>query len=61
VPAPTPRQRENFLAEAVGPRERKITYMDRFRFGFGFMVAWLLVLLVLGGASWAIVTLLKLH
>ena len=56
---PAPRQRENFLADAVGSRERKLTYMDGFRFGLGFIIANLLVILVLGGLTWAAVTLMR--
>lgn len=58
---PTSSQRENFLAQAVGPRERKITYMDGFRFGLGFIVANLLILLILGGLTWGLILGLHLH
>ncbi len=58
---PTPRSsRENFLADAVSPRGRQLTYADGFRFGLGFVVASLLVWLVLGGLTWAVILLLKL-
>lgn len=57
---PATSTRENFLAEAVGARQRRLTYMDGFRLGLGFMVAVLFVVLVLGGLIWAAVALLHL-
>jgi hypothetical protein len=54
---PSPK-RDNFLADAVGPRETRLTYSDGFRFGLGFMIAMLLVTLVLGGLAWAMITFL---
>ncbi len=55
MPAP---KRDHFLAEAVGPREFRVTYGDGFRFGMGILVAFLLVTLLLGGLTWAIVALI---
>lgn len=50
MPAP---KRDNFLADAVGPRTTRLSYGDGFRFGLGFMVAVLVVTAVLGGLAWA--------
>ncbi len=61
MPTPTPRQRENFLADAVGPRERKLTYSDGFKLGLGFCMAHLLVVCVVGGLAWGLVVLLKIN
>ncbi|HSX03053.1 MAG TPA: hypothetical protein VLI05_07155 [Candidatus Saccharimonadia bacterium] len=49
---------ENFLAEAVRGRQRRVTYGDGFRFGAGFMLAVLVMLLILGGLSWGAIALL---
>ena len=58
---PTPRPRENFLADAVGPRERKLTYLDGFRFGLGLVVAHLLILCLVAGLAWGLIMALHLH
>lgn len=52
---------DNFLADAIRPRSAsRLSYMDGFRFGFGFFIAGLLVLIVLGGLTWAFVSALNL-
>ena len=48
----------NFLADAVGSRDRNISYTDGFRFGLGFMLAVLFITLILGGLTWAAIALL---
>jgi hypothetical protein len=54
---------DTFLADAVKPKPtpKHITYMDGFRFGFGFFVSGLLIALVLAGLAWAFIVVLKLH
>jgi hypothetical protein len=54
MPAP---KRDNFLADAVGAREFRVTYGDGFRFGLGVVAALLLVTLILGSLTWAVITL----
>jgi hypothetical protein len=51
---------DNFLADAIQKRDQRITYVDGFRFGFGFFMAGLLVALILGGAAWGVVKLMHL-
>ena len=46
---------DNFLAHTVKARQPHITYQDGMRFGFGFFIAGLVVLLVIGGLAWGIV------
>jgi hypothetical protein len=54
---PSPK-RDNFLADAVGPREMRMTYGDGFRFGLGMMMAVLLVTVVVGALAWAMIAFL---
>jgi hypothetical protein len=58
MPAP---KRDNFLADAVGPRAFRVTYGDGFRFGLGFAIAIMLITLVLGGLTWAAILWLPWH
>jgi hypothetical protein len=51
-------KQDNFLAEALSDRDqRAVGYLDGFRFGFGFFVSGILVSLLLGGLTWAVVAL----
>ena len=52
---------DNFLADVVKPNQRRVGYMDGFRFGFGFFVSGLLVAVVLGGLSWGIYAAMQAH
>ena len=53
------RQADTFLADAVRTPTGLIGYRDGFRFGIGFMLANLLLVLVVGGLAWGII--LALH
>ncbi len=55
------RVRDTFLADAVRPRGRRLTYGDGFRLGIGIITAQLLVALIVGGLAWALVVAFKLH
>jgi hypothetical protein len=57
---PTPK-RDNFLADAVAPRQKGVSYLDGFRFGFGFFIALLLVGLIVAGISWGVIVALNIH
>jgi hypothetical protein len=65
VPTKTPPRRnnvrDNFLADAVRPQHRRVSYGDGFRFGIGLITAQLLVALIVGGLAWGLALLLKLH
>ena len=52
---------DNFLADAVRPKNKQIGYIDGFKFGVGFFLAGLFLAVILGGLSFAIVMLLHLH
>ena len=52
---------DNFLADAINSRDKRIGYTDGFRFGFGFFVAGLFVVLLVGGIAWGIVAALNIH
>jgi hypothetical protein len=56
-------QHDNFLADAVKPKagSKQLGYLDGFRFGFGFCIAALLVALIIGGLTWAVIVLLHLQ
>jgi hypothetical protein len=57
-----PAKRDNFLADAVAPaRQKGTSYLDGFRFGFGFFIAGLLVALIVAGISWGIIVAFNLH
>lgn len=46
---------DNFLEDELRPKDRlRVSYWDGFRFGFGFLIAWLLGALLIGGASYGI-------
>lgn len=53
--------RDTFLADAVKPKVRHITYSDGFRFGIGLICAQLLVALLFGGIAWLLTATLHLH
>ncbi|HVQ44266.1 MAG TPA: hypothetical protein VMT30_04855 [Candidatus Saccharimonadia bacterium] len=61
TPARTTRTRDNFLAEAVRPRGPRLTYGDGFRLGIGIITAQLLIGLLVGGLTWALMVAFKLH
>ncbi len=48
---------DNFLADAMTAKRRRIGYVDGFRFGLGFFVAGLLLVFIVGGLAWAITVL----
>jgi hypothetical protein len=52
---------DNFLAEAVKSKPVRLSYFDGFRFGIGFFVANLLMLLILGALAWGVVLAFHLH
>jgi uncharacterized iron-regulated membrane protein len=52
---------DNFLADSVRPRTRRLSYLDGFRFGFGFFISGLLIMLILSGLAWAIIMVFHLH
>jgi hypothetical protein len=53
---------DNFLADAVKPPHSKhIGYFDGFRFGLGFFVSGLLVAVVLGALTWAVMYAMQAH
>ena len=43
------------------PESRTVNYMDGFRFGFGFFIAWLLGLMLVSGVGALLGRLLHLH
>lgn len=55
------RTSDNFLADVVRPRVRRVSYSDGFRFGIGLITAQLLVGIIVGGIAWALVVAFKLH
>jgi hypothetical protein len=52
---------DNFLADTIKPRGRRLGYLDGFRFGFGFFIAGLLIAVILAGLTWALIVAFKLH
>jgi len=64
---PTPPKPDKFLLDAVRPKHHRpphpgaLTYVDGFRFGFGFFIAGLVLMLILGALAWAAAVLLHLH
>lgn len=50
---------DTFLADAVSPKRKTLSYQDGFRFGVGFFIGNLLLLVVLGGLAYG--CLLALH
>ena len=57
----SPRTRDNFLADAIKPRFKRLSYGDGFRFGIGFITAQLFAALIVGGLTWALIVAFKLH
>lgn len=46
---------DNFLEDELRPKNQlRVGYWDGFRFGFGFLIAWLLGALLVSGASYLI-------
>lgn len=43
---------DQFLAEAVNPKHKHLSYQDGFRFGVGFFIGNLLLAVLLGGLTW---------
>ena len=52
---------DNFLADIKQPKKARISYVDGFRFGFGFFLAGLFLTLILGLLTWCIILLMHLH
>lgn len=52
---------DNFLADAIHTKDKRIGYTDGFRFGFGFFVAGLFVTLLVGAVAWGIVAAFNIH
>jgi hypothetical protein len=52
---------DTFLADAVKPKPVRLSYFDGFRFGIGFFIANLLMLVILGGLTWALASALHLR
>ena len=53
---------DQFLADIARPHKVKnLTYQDGLRFGLGFAVGNLLILLMLGALTWGIIYALHLH
>jgi hypothetical protein len=50
-----PKSHDNFLADAIGPKDKQISYFDGFRFGLGFFLSGLLVSLIIGGIAWGVI------
>jgi hypothetical protein len=53
--------RDNFLADAVRPKPKHITYADGFRLGVGFLTGIILVTTILAGLTWALIVAFKIH
>ncbi len=51
---------KNFLDDE-GESPTGLSYREGFRFGLGFMLAWLVVMLIVGGLAWAVATLTHIH
>jgi hypothetical protein len=56
---------DTFLVDAIGPKSKVkpqggLSYVDGFRFGFGFFIAGLLITTILGGCVWAAILLLHI-
>ncbi len=45
---------DNFLRDEINEQRSRFNYVDGFRFGFGFFIAWLLGLLLVGLAAWGL-------
>jgi hypothetical protein len=56
---------DSFLVDAIKPpsrdRTQRVSYLDGFRFGFGFFISGLLISIVLGAIAWGLVAALHLH
>jgi hypothetical protein len=52
---------DNFLADITQTKKQKVSYVDGFRFGFGFFIAGLLITVILGLLTWGIILLLHVH
>jgi hypothetical protein len=57
---------DNFLVDAIGPKAKVkpptgLSYVDGFRFGFGFFIAGLLIAVILGALATALVFAFHLH
>ena len=52
---------DNFLSDIHKPKLKNLTYSDGLRFGFGFAVANLIILIVISGLGWLAITYLHLH
>jgi hypothetical protein len=51
----SPKQ-DNFLADVGRPKRPRLGYVDGFRFGLGFFVAGLLLIVIIGSGAWLLVT-----
>ena len=57
---------DTFLVDAIGPKSKAkpqpgLSYVDGFRFGFGFFIAGLLIAVILGALAAALVFAFHLH
>jgi len=56
---------DSFLVDAIKPprsdRTQRVSYLDGFRFGFGFFISGLLISIILGAIGWGVVASLHLH
>lgn len=50
---------DTFLRDEIHPSAPGLSVLDGFRFGFGFIIAFLLVALIVGGLTTLIVQLLR--
>lgn len=51
---PSAKSQDTFLADAVHGKPKRISYQDGFRFGVGFFIGNLLLLVVLGGLGYGL-------
>jgi hypothetical protein len=52
---------DNFLADIKVAKKPRVSYVDGFRFGFGFFLAGLFLALILGLLTWGAILLLHMH
>ena len=45
---------DNFLRDEIQQERSRFSYIDGFRFGFGFFISWLLGLLLVGLVAWGL-------
>jgi len=55
------KKNDTFLKDAVESERERVNFIDGFRFGFGFFIAWVVGLLLVGLVAWGLSFIIQPH